>query len=309
MKLSLVAVVLTTAMGLTQISSPAAAPTVSEGPAIRTALASPLSRPEAAPVAVTKIESTAEPMVVLMRSAHWFVYPHGCDTVRGKLDVVVHFHGAHTTVIPRYLNSGVDAVLVIINKGIGSGAYSDALAIDSQVGNLVERIEQTVADQCQQELAPIGRLALSSWSAGYGGVEQFLRLRPKSVDAVLLADGLHVGFTDKQSRVVNAERLDVFTDFARLASGGKKLMAITHSAIRPMQYAGAGETAQVLSDAAHSPTWPATGKKHGMDQLTASRRGKFYVEGFSGNDKSAHARQLYAIGETSFARLREYWRD
>ena len=44
-----------------------------------------------------------------------------------------------------------------------------------------------------------------------------------------------------------------------------------------------------------------------MWQLTAARRGQFYVEGYAGNDKAAHSRQLYSIGKTSFARLRDYW--
>jgi hypothetical protein len=44
-----------------------------------------------------------------------------------------------------------------------------------------------------------------------------------------------------------------------------------------------------------------------MQQVTAARRGDFYVEGYSGNDKAAHSRHLYSIGMTSFARLRDYW--
>ena len=99
----------------------------------------------------------------------------------------------------------------------------------------------------------------------------------------------------------------MFTEFARQASNGGKLMAITHSAILPEDYAGAGETALALSQAAHAPTWPVTAEKHGMVQVTESRRGNFYVEGYAGNDKPAHAKHLYAIGETSFARLRDYW--
>ena len=33
---------------------------------------------------------------VLTRSASWFVYPNGCDTLRHGFDLVIHFHGAHS---------------------------------------------------------------------------------------------------------------------------------------------------------------------------------------------------------------------
>jgi hypothetical protein len=248
-----------------------------------------------------------KPLTLLMRSGHWFVFPRGCDALRERRDVVIHFHGAHVTTIPRYLASGLNAVLVIINKGIGSGAYSDALALRSNVDELLQRIQSAMREQCDLENAEISRLALSSWSAGYGAVEQFLRWRPERVDAVLLADGLHVGFTDREHRTVDTDRLEVFTRFAEKAARGEKLMAITHSGIEPTEYAGTPETALALSEAVHAPTWPVASGNHGMWQLTAARRGQFYVEGYAGNDKAAHSRQLYSIGKTSFARLRDYW--
>jgi hypothetical protein len=307
MKILPAAAILFSVLGLTQISATATHPASLVGAAVRAASAvrGAVAKPETASSRATK--PPAEPEIVLMRSAQWFVYPHGCDSVAHRRDLIIHFHGAHTTVIPRYLKTGLDAVLVIVNKGIGSGAYSDALAIPSQVDGLLSRIESTIAAHCGLADASISRLALSSWSAGYGATEQFLRFRPERVDAVLLSDGLHVGFTDPQTRAVRAESLGVFLDFARRAGRGEKLMAVTHSAIKPLEYAGAGETAQVLADAAHAPIWPVTGEQHRMHQLTASRRGQFYAEGYAGTDKLAHSRQLYAIGETTFARLRSYW--
>jgi len=242
-----------------------------------------------------------------MRTGNWFVYSHGCDTVKAQRNVVIHFHGAHTTVIPRYLASGLDAVLVIINLGIGSGPYSDSLAVRSNVDGLLERIRSTISEQCGLGDAPITRLALSSWSAGYGAIQQFLYWRPELVDAVLLADGLHVGFTDRRARVVNVNSLEGFVRFAQKATRREKLMTITHSSIVPAQYASTSETAMALSQAAQAPTWTTEENKHGMQQITAARRGDFYVDGFAGNDKPAHARHLYSIGKTSFARLREYW--
>ena len=301
---------LATILGLSQSSVPAVAPAAEQlarSAAAKATLSASAQDSRHQRVSPPSAASEAEPVTVLMRTGNWFIYRHGCDTVKRSLDVVIHFHGAHTTVMPRFVAMDLDAVLVIINKGIGSGAYSNALPLRANVDGLLARVKQGISEQCGLPEVKIDRLALSSWSAGYGAVEQFLRLRPEVVDAVLLADGLHVRFLDPKRRTVDVDRLDVFAEFARQASRGDKLMNITHSAILPEDYAGAGETALALSQAAHAPTWPVTAEKHGMVQVTESRRGSYYVEGYTGNDKPAHARHLYAVGATSFARLRDYW--
>lgn len=271
-------------------------------------------KPAPAPVTLPEVrsepkptEEVGEPLTVLTRSAYWFNYPKGCEGIKDHLDLVVHFHGAHTTVIPEFIKSKLDALLLIVNKGIGSGPYSRAFGVRSQVEDLLSYVRRSVAKQCHRSEPTISRLALSSWSAGYGATEQILRLAPELVDAVLLSDGLHVGFTDPEQRTVDEERLDVFIAFAKRASLGQRLMSITHSAILPQNYAASGETALVLSRAVGAPVWPAPAIVHGMQQLTAARRGQFFVTGYAGNDKAAHSQQLYAIGDTSFARLRDYW--
>lgn len=261
----------------------------------------------ASPRTPSQREPVAAPKTVLMRSGAWFVYPKGCDTVRRGYNLVLHFHGAHTTVIPRYLRSGLDAVLVIINKGIGSGAYSNAYPLGSDIDSLLHRVERTVARECNVPAGAPAKVALSSWSAGYGATQQFLRFRPDRVDAVLLSDGLHVGFSDERRRKVRLNQLEEFVTFAQRAARGERLMAIAHSAITPPKYAGAGETALALAQAAHAPRRPLVRSRHGMMQLTSAQRGQFYSDGFAGTDKAAHARHLYSIDHTLFARLKSYW--
>ncbi len=254
-----------------------------------------------------RTEAAAEPKTVLMRSGTYFVYPRGCPGVRTGYNLVLHFHGAPSTVIPRYLKSGVDAVLVLVNKGIGSGAYSKALALPGQVDGLLSRVAKRVASECDLPVRAPRRLAISSWSAGYGATQQFLRLRPERVDAVLLSDGLHVGFSDERRRKVRVKGIQEFAEFAQHAARGEKLMAISHSSITPPQYAGAGETAMALAQSAHARCWPVHRPHNGMTQLSAASRGQFFVEGYAGQDKAAHAKQLYSIDKTLFARLKQYW--
>lgn len=314
MKVAVFLRILTAVIAVSQSSIPRLAPaaiptTVVDDTSAKQQHAAHLAQPEPPETSPLKAEraSQASPTTVLTRTGNWFVYSHGCDTVRDQRNVIIHFHGAHTTVIPRYLASGLDAVLVIVNLGLFSGPYTDAFALRSNVDGLLDRVQRAIGDQCKMASPRITRLALSSWSAGYGAIEQFLRHRPERVDAVLLADGLHVGFTDKRNRSVNVNALDVFVRFARRATRGERLMSITHSGITPVEYAGAAETAMAVSQAAHAPTWTVNENRNGMQQVTAARRGDFYVEGYAGNDKAAHSSHLYSIGMTSFARLRDYW--
>ena len=294
-------------LGASHTSFPVARPHLAQA-AVSLPSAAPAKRPEIVQAAPAPAGAETEaPKTVLTRSASWFVYPKGCAGVARDFDLVLHFHGAHTTVIPRYLKSNLNAVLVIVNKGIGSGAYSDALALPSDVDGLLDRIEKTVAEECHQAPAAPHRIALSSWSAGYGAVQQFLRFRSEKVDAVLLSDGLHVGFTDERLRRVRVTQMEEFVTFAKRAARGEHLMAIAHSAITPTEYASAGETALALAEQAHAPSWPVMKERHGMTQLTAARRGQFFVDGFAGTDKAAHAKHLYSIDRTSFARLHDYW--
>jgi hypothetical protein len=300
------------ALGLTLESSPLGVPGTAQAAWSLAAADAPRAGWAPAVGPLPKLSGRAAPeapaKVTLMRSGVWFVYPHGCDSVAQDLNVIVHFHGAQSTVIPRYLKAAVNAVLVIVNKGIGSGPYEKAYAIQSQVDALLSRVEKTIANQCGLPQRRIDRLALSSWSAGYGAVQQFLRLRSERVDAVLLADGLHVGFENQRRRLVDERRLVDFKRFAERAARGEKLMAITHSAIAPPEYAGAGETASVLARHAGARWRAKTGIKANMQQLGRAERGGFSVDGFAGNDKAAHSAHLYGVGQTSFARLREYWR-
>jgi hypothetical protein len=45
-----------------------------------------------------------------------------------------------------------------------------------------------------------------------------------------------------------------------------------------------------------------------MELTSRADRGSFHVRGFAGQDKPAHANQLYSFGELLLPYLRERWR-
>jgi hypothetical protein len=239
--------------------------------------------------------------------------PGGCRSVSGPYDLLIHFHGAPTSVEPAFEKSGIGGVLAILNLGIGSGAYEDMFQAPRAFRDLVTRVRQVVHEMCPGSGGAERRIALSGWSAGYGAINRIIdRVADADrVDAVLLADGLHVGFEpdrNKYERVVNAAAMAPFTLFADRAVTGEKLFAITHSSIVP-PYASTTETANFLLQQENVPAVPVNedGPRPNMRLLSRADREGFHVLAYSGNDKPDHCDQLHAFGDTLLPYLRERW--
>ncbi|HWA76185.1 MAG TPA: hypothetical protein VG937_27790 [Polyangiaceae bacterium] len=238
--------------------------------------------------------------------------PDGCSSVQKPFDLVVHFHGAPTSLEPTFEKSGIGGVLAIVNLGIGSGAYEDAFQAPSAFPQFVDRVAQVVGEMCPGASSNVARIALTGWSAGYGAVWRIIDRQSAAnrVDAVLLADGMHAGFEPdkKRERVVNAAAMAPFTLFADRAVSGEKLFAITHSSI-VTPYASTTETSSFLLQQENINRVPENvqGPRPNMTLLSRGDAGNFHVQGYAGNDKPDHCDQLHAMGETLFPYLRERW--
>jgi hypothetical protein len=233
----------------------------------------------------------------------------GCRTVSEPYDLLVHFHGAPAVVEAAFEHSGINGALVIYNLGIGSGAYEDPYSIPNSYDHMLQSVTVAVRELCPMAAAP-KRVALSGWSAGYGAILHIIdRAKDAArVDAVLLADGMHVGFEPVGLRKVSAISMAPFTLFADEAIAGKKLFAITHSTIQT-PYASTTETAEFLLDTESLPVdrSPAPGPRPGMIRTSRADREGFHLLGFAGEDKAAHCDHLFAFGELLLTPLAERW--
>lgn len=235
----------------------------------------------------------------------------GCRAAQKPYDLLIHFHGAPPVLEAAFDKSGIDGVLVIYNWGIGSGAYEDPFAAPGMFNQVLTNITSGVRELCPTAAAP-KRIGLSAWSAGYGAVWRILDRAGDAakVDAVLLSDGLHAGFVGhERARQVNPAQMAAFELFADQAVADKKLFAITHSTIAT-PYASTTETATYLLDAAGVDRIQVSmpGPRPDMELTSRADRGSFHVRGFAGQDKPAHANQLYSFGELLLPYLRERWR-
>ena len=233
----------------------------------------------------------------------------GCRAVSKPYDLLVHLHGAPAVVESAFERSGIEGALVIYNLGTGSGAYEDPYSIPNSYDHMLETVSTAVRELCPSASAP-KRVALSGWSAGYGAILHIIdRAKDAArVDAVLLADGMHVGFEPIGYSKVSGISIARFTLFADEAIAGRKLFAVTHSSIRT-PYASTTETAEYLLDSEGLPVdrRELPGPRPGMTLTSRADREGFHMRGFSGEDKAAHCDHLFAFGELLLTPLAERW--
>ncbi len=210
----------------------------------------------------------------------------------GHFPLVIHFHG-HEAARKEWVQAIDGAVLAGIDLGLNSGPYLRKFATTSEFDRLLQSIEEGVAAKIGVASARIGKLGMSSWSAGYGAVERALRshLRDR-LDAVILLDGLHTGHADTPRA---AKTLAPFVEQARRAAEGKTLMYVSHSSILPPTYASTTETASYLMwqlGGEPTPAPPRPGDPMGLQLVRQYTDGGFMVRGFSGNGKLDHCAHL-----------------
>jgi hypothetical protein len=244
-------------------------------------------------------------------------------------DLVVHFHGNTQLVRESAEVAGLNAAVAVINLGIGSGPYEDAYAQPGMYEALLADIERALAQRGLPS-PRLRRVALSSWSAGYGAVSKILELHRSidTLDAILVTDGIHCGFLPEGPDGLNHLQLAAFARSAQLAAAGEILFTITHSEIDPITYASSTATANYLLDVAtersvervpsreappHLQLRAAEGavskklEKH-MVPTTEAAVGSFHIRGFRGNTPEHHMAHLLQSAATVFPELAERWR-
>lgn len=223
--------------------------------------------------------------------------PEGCS---GAYDVVLHFHGAHPYVKDLAAKAQIHAVVAVFNAGNGAERYGQAFQVPGALSSIMRQVAAAAAPLCGGATAEPRRVALSAWSAGYAATEKLVT-RPEDrqrVDAILLADGLHAGFTDPYRRSFAPNALQAFRDWGELAKRGEKLFAITHSAIATDGYASTTECSKLLLQVLNVPI---------EGQFVSGQAGAFSVQGSAGEDKAAHIAQFRRMDETLFSKLRSRW--
>ena len=223
--------------------------------------------------------------------------------------ILIHFHGDVETVGQPLLRSRFDGTLAVVNFPGLSSAYAKPLADDPQ---LIDQILNQAWDTAHGVGDnPVGhswkRISVSSFSAGYGAIRELLKSdrNVKRISAIVTADSIYAGHEkSSEDRRVDAEHMQGFLKFARLATAGEKRFVLSHSA-QPTPYASTTETADYLLRSLMIPREPnATIQRDGFHQSTRGAQGRFVVLGFegkSGKDHMHHLQNIDLIWELCFA--------
>lgn len=249
--------------------------------------------------------------------------PRSFTKREGTYDLLVHFHGNTQVVRESAEVAGLDAIVVVINLGIGSAPYEEAYAIPGTWEKLLTSIQRAVRDRGVAS-PRLGRVALSGWSAGYGAISTILQVRRghEDLDAILSLDGIHCGF---EGHGLNPRQLAPFAAAAKRAAAGELLFSITHSAIDPRAYASTTATADYLLEAVgvtrQAPDAPprylslesmkgavAKDREKKMDPTSYAKAGELVVRGYKGEEPEHHMAHLFQMAATVLPELTERWR-
>lgn len=251
--------------------------------------------------------------------------PPAFASADGSYDLVLHFHGNTDLVEESYDRIPLNAVVVIMNLGNGSGPYEDRFANPLALPEVLGRV-QTTMEKRGLQTPSLHRLALTAWSAGYGAVLRILEqpALADQVDAVVLLDGIHCGYKP-ESTALQLERIAPFERFARAAIDHGKLFSITHSEITPIgNYAGTRETTDALLKLVGVTRTPGgvepppvalasidgvIAKKSIRPLLPRSdtRAGGLHIVGYVGDQPEHHSMHLIEMSVTALPDLLEHW--
>jgi hypothetical protein len=226
----------------------------------------------------------------------------------GVVDVVLHLHGAASEVEPAFVDAGFPGVLVAFNRKGLSSVYAGPFSDPALFPKLLDATLSALKTRGLADAPRLGRVVVSSFSAGFGGVRAILKVPEHfaRVDGLVMADSLYCGYAgDPALRRVDPALMDGFRRFAAEAAEGRKTLLLTHSAQVPDGYASTTETADFLiASVGGSLSKADRDWGDGWTQTRSFSKGRFLVLGFSGTEGDDHMRHLRRIAAV-WKRFRE----
>jgi hypothetical protein len=224
--------------------------------------------------------------------------PEGFQPREGVVDVVLHLHGAPRVIEAALVDSKWPAVLIEFNRKGLSSVYAAPFADRTLFPRLLDGAIRSMSEPKPK----LGKVAVSSFSAGFGGVRELLKVPEhfERIDTLIMADSLYCGYEgDPKDRKVDPRLMVGFRAFALKAASGSKTLVVTHSAQVPEGYGSTTETADDLLRAVEAKaTLARVDRGDGWVQVREARQGGLIVLGFEGVGPEDHMRHLRRIATT-----------
>ncbi|MBI5758762.1 MAG: hypothetical protein HZA46_09610 [Planctomycetales bacterium] len=222
--------------------------------------------------------------------------PAGFAPADGRVQVIVHLHGAPAVCERNLKRSGVEAVLVNVTLNGLSGVYTEKFKNPETFQTLLRETNSKLRELKVADNPAIERVTVTSFSAGFGGVRELLKSDDiyQRIDTLVMADSIYAGYKPgTDSWQVEPKHMEGFLRFARDAAEGKKTLVISNCQLQPDGYASTGETADYLLTELGL-------KREAVDEIWADdwqctshcQRKGFRVYGFAGDAGKDHVRHL-----------------
>ncbi|QDV22450.1 hypothetical protein [Aureliella helgolandensis] len=213
--------------------------------------------------------------------------------------LLIHFHGSPEAVREVFERSELKCILAVVNFPGLSTAYSKPFAEDHKLFDRILSQARAMAVGVQPaSQGEWSRIAVSSFSAGYGAVREILKTPENMarIDSITTADSIYAGLQeDVSERLVDEANMQGFLEFASLAVSDRKRFVLSHSA-QPTPYASTTETADyLLRSLGMARTADESLSIEEFHQTSRAAKGGFLVLGFEGVSAQAHMQHLHHL--------------
>src|SRR5579864_4224530 len=122
--------------------------------------------------------------------------PSGFHPKGDAVNFVLHLHGAPRVLEPAFVESGWPAVLIEFNRKGLSSVYSEPFSDPRLFPALIDRALEAVKSAGLAQDPKAGKVVVSSFSAGFGGVRELLKVPEhfERISALVMADSLYAGY-------------------------------------------------------------------------------------------------------------------
>lgn len=225
--------------------------------------------------------------------AQIFIPDYFSVQVNGRYTLVFHLHSASWASEDQIYRSGANAILFNIHLGAFSSPYQNFFLNQSIFSTILVNINTLLQSNLVIQNPQISTLIITSFSAGYAGVREILKVNSyyNQISALNLADGLHA--SDYIPTMVT--QMQDFVRFTVDASNGQKIFLLTHSSIPTSGYRSTTQTADYLINELGITRVLYSATDEIGTQYSRADTGNFHLKGYFGETANDHLKHLYGM--------------
>jgi hypothetical protein len=225
--------------------------------------------------------------------------PEGFRPEADSVPLTLHLHGAYWAAEKNQVLSKQPGVLVTVVLPGLSAVYHERFKDPQTFRRILDEATARLREKLGHPQLEIGEVAVTSFSAGFGGVRQMLQDPPTfdRVSTLVMADSLYAGFIgDPTKREVDPTNMEAFVRFAREAVAGKRRFVVTHTQLFTPTYASTVDTADYLLKALGGERKPVERDwGGGLTEIGEWGKGKFLLYSFKGETGPEHMLHLHNL--------------